>query len=213
MAESASFYPPEETAIVAEPSPAPSGEPLAYTGSVARAQSRLITHYRTPRNLAILAGFVREVQAAEDAAAGLYVSMRLPNAAGEALDFLGRIVGEKRLARGDDDYRQAIATRILVSRSKGRVEDLIAVARSLVPTATIQVAEYWPPALSFSFSTLGSVTFDTAFRMLRQAKAAGVRLEMTYGPGTLGSEDDTYLGGTMGSEDDTTLGFTMASTA
>jgi hypothetical protein len=212
VAESVSYLLPDPP-LAAPPAPPPAGEPVHDTAMVARAQGRLITHYRQPRNLALLAGFVDEVQEAEDSAAVLYVDLRLPDAAGEALDFLGRIVGEKRAGRVDDDYRGAIATRILVSRSKGRIEDLIAVAVSLVPTATVQVAEYWPPALSFSLSTLGAITFDTAFRMLRQAKAAGVRLELTYGAGTLGSDDDTYLGGIMGSDDDTTLGFEMASTA
>lgn len=188
------------------------GEITLFRGVVERAQGRLITHYRQPRNLAIMEGFVLPVQEAEESVWTLYWNMRLPNAVGISLDFLGRVVGEKRAGRVDDDYRVAIRTRILVNNSKGRIEDLIAIVESMLPNNTIGVAEYWPPALSFVVGDIGAVTPDTIFRMLSQAKAAGVRLELSYGAGTLGSDDDTYLGGIMGSEDDTTLGFSMGST-
>lgn len=202
------FTPP----VTAAPEPVVTGELVHNPNLVARSISRLIEYFRRgPRNQALMTGIVGQVQDLEDSAWSLYYGLRLDNATGVNLDVIGRRVGEPRLGRVDDDYRAAIRTRILVNLSKGRVEDLIAIVRSLLPNTAVQVAEYWPPALSFSVTSLGVVSFDTMNRMLLQAKAAGVRLEFTSGPGTIGSEDDSYLGGVIGSEDDTTLGFAMAS--
>lgn len=199
--------PPPLPAPVADPG----GELVHNPNLVERAFRRLISYFRKPRNRAFLTGVVGEVQELEDSAWSLYYNMRLDNAVGVNLDVIGRRVGEKRLGRADDDYRAAIRTRILVNNSDGRIEQLIAIVRSLLPNTSVQIAEYWPPALSFSVEDLGPVSFSTMYRMLRQAKAAGVRLEFTSGPGTIGSEDDSPLGGTIGSEDDSPLGFTMAS--
>lgn len=202
----------DDAPLTAPPEVQGTGELVHNPNLVARSISRLIEYFRRgPRNQAFLKGVVGQVQDLEDSAWSLYYGLRLDNATGVNLDVLGRRVGELRTGRVDDDYRAAIRTRILVNLSKGRVEDLIAIVKSLLPSTSVQVAEYWPPALSFSVTSLGSVTFDTMNRMLLQAKAAGVRLEFTSGAGTIGSEDDTYLGGTIGSEDDTTLGFEIAS--
>lgn len=189
------------------------GELVHFTQMALTAKNRLISYFRRgPRNRAFLDGVVSQVQDLEDSSQSLYLLTRLPYALGVNLDVLGRIVGELRAGRADEDYRAAIRTRILVNASDGKTEQLIAIVLSILPTTTVGIAEYSPPALSITVGDLGSVTPDTMYRMLFQAKAAGVRLELTYGVGTIGADDDTYLGGTMGSDDDTTLGFAMSST-
>ena len=177
------------------------GEVVRIDDMPLRARERLIAYFRKPRNFAFLDAIVDQVQELEVAASQLYNDTRLSTAVGVNLDVLGRVVGELRAGRADEDYRAAIRTRILVNRSNGRLEDLIAIVLSLLPAAVITVAEYQPPAVSFQVDSLGSVTFDTVYRLLAKAKPCGVRLEFTAGLGTIGSDDDT------------TLGFTMSSTA
>lgn len=193
--------------------PAGNGELIHNPNMVAFAFRRLIEYFRKSRNYAFLQAVVGEVQELEDSAWTLYYSTSVDRALGVNLDVLGRRVGELRSGRLDEDYRAAIRTRILVNNSDGKIEQLIAIVKSLLPEAAVGAAEYWPPALSFSVDDLGSVSFSTMYRMLFQAKAAGVRLEFTEGLPTIGSEDGTVVGGVIGSEDGTTVGFTISSTS
>lgn len=198
---------------VPAPAPPATGELIHDPNMVARSINRLISYFRRgPRNRAFLDATVGEFQILEDAAWTLYYETRLPNADGVNLDVIGRVVRELRAGRDDEDYRAALRTRILVNRSNGRIEDLIAIIESMVPGAAVTVAEYLPPTIVFNIDDLGDVTAETAYRMLFQAKAAGVRLEMAEGLPTIGSYDGTVVGGTIGSYDGTTLGFEIGTT-
>jgi hypothetical protein len=179
----------------------------------ALASSRLIHYFQTPRNKAMVEAVADEAQEVEVAVEQLYFDLTLANSTGVNLDVIGRRVGEKRAGRADADYRAAVRTAILVNTSDGTIEDLIQIVKSLIPTATVGANETYPAAFFLSPSTLGDVTFSTLYNMLVRAKPAGVRLELTYGLGTIGTEDGTtYVGGTIGSEDDTPLGFEISGT-
>ncbi len=207
---------PEQVVYTLPESPAPAlpaaaeGEYVHNEAMVAEAQALLIEFFRKPRWLDAVAAFATEVQEVEDAFWGTHTSFDVDTAVGDQLDILGRLVGELRDDRVDDDYRAAVRTRILVNSSDGKLEQLIAIVQSLLPAATVQAAEYYPASLSFAVSTLGSVTFNTVYGLLHKAKAAGVRLEFTHGAGTIGAEDDNPLGGTIGAEDDNPLGFSIS---
>lgn len=84
-----------------------------------------------PNLNAFLAALLRQVQKAEDALKALMLSRFIGFAVGVQLDALGRLVGEDRLGRLDDDvYRKAIRLRILVNGSSGRPEDIIKITRA-----------------------------------------------------------------------------------
>lgn len=163
-----------------------------------------------PRNQAITLTVMEQVQELEDAMWAMYEGFLLDNAVDDQLDILGAIVGERRQGRTNDDYRAAVRVRILVNRSDGHLEQLLAICRGLVPSATIYTQEQFPAGIRIKFSTMGTTTLRTALQMLRQAKAGGVRLFLSYGPSTVGAVDGDPLGGTVGAVDGNPLGFTIS---
>ena len=83
-----------------------------------------------PNLNAFLAALLRQVQKAEDALKAVIQERFLGFASGDNLDAIGRLVGEPRLGRLDDNvYRKAIRLRIYVNGSSGRPEDLMEVCR------------------------------------------------------------------------------------
>jgi hypothetical protein len=149
---------------------------------VARGVARLIERYRKPRTSALLGSWLAEVQEVEDALWQLLVERSLATAAGVQLDVLGRIVGQPRQGRDDETYQLWISAKNMVNRSSGRTTEMLAIARALVtPADGVALEEYFPAALLIRLS--GSFTLDLGYQiayMLRKAKAAGVRFQMTW---------------------------------
>jgi hypothetical protein len=90
-----------------------------------------------PNLNAILSALLTQVQKAESALTTTIVSRFLGHAQGVQLDAYGRLVGEARLGRSDDDFRKGIRLRIFVNGSNGRPEDLIYITRQLTGFQTI----------------------------------------------------------------------------
>lgn len=192
--------------------PAPADTEGTYVHNdamVEEAVGLLIEWFRKPRWVALLQSMVGEIQEAEDAVYAVLSALDLDTAVDDVLDKFGRLVGELRQGRSNDDYRAAVRVRILVNSSDGKLEQLIAIARGLVPTAVVSVQELYPAALRMYFSTLGTVSFRTVERLLHQAKPAGVRLNVASGVPTVGAVDGDPLGGTVGAVDGSPAGFTI----
>jgi len=151
-----------------------------YTDHVARGIERLIERYRLPRTSALLASWLTEVQAVEDAFYQLLTERSVATATGETLDILGRIVGQPRDGRDDATYRLWISARVMVSRSSGTTEQILAIANKLVGGAAVVLREYYPGSFIVN---LGGVDVHTGFeiaQLLVLAKAAGVRFLATW---------------------------------
>lgn len=180
---------------------------------VAEAISHLIEFFRNgPRNQALLTAIMDQVQEVEDANWAHKNAFDVDTAVGDQLDLLGKRVGERRDDRTDAAYRTAVRTRILVNRSNGRLEELIAIAIGISPGATVYVQELYPSTISMELDTFGSATLQQAYRLLKKAKTAGVRL-LLVGGGTsesIGAVDGTPVGGTIGAVDGTPAGFVIA---
>jgi hypothetical protein len=148
----------------------------------ARGVARLIDRYAKPRNKALLASWLGELQQAEDALWQLLVERSLASAEGDQLDVLGAIVGQPREGRDDESYRLWISARTMVLRSSGTTTEMLAIARTLIAeTDTVRLEEYFPAAFLMRFS--GSFTLTLGYQiayMLHQAKAAGVLFQATW---------------------------------
>lgn len=148
-----------------------------------RAHDRLIQYFQgKPRLRALLGSYADQAQELEAVFWYLYTKRGISNAAGVWLDVLGEIVGEPRQDRTDDGYRSAIRVRILVNRSDGKHAQLVTIAeRMLGDGADVQITESFPVALVVRvYSDMGAVLPTDLVRMLRQAKAGGVRLDLVY---------------------------------
>ena len=180
----------------------------------AEAISHLIQFFREgPRNQAVLAAIMAQVQELEDENWALHGAFDIDTAVGDQLDLLGKLVGEGRQDRLDAEYRTAVRVRILVNGSDGRMSQLIAIGEGISPTANILTRELYPAAMSMEFDTFGSATLRSAYRLLSAAKPAGVRLHLIQGLATpaLGSSDGSPAGGVLGSSDGSPAGFVLGS--
>lgn len=173
----------------------------------AEAISHLIQFFRDgPRNQAVLSAVMTQVQELEQALWDTFHAFNVDDAEGDQLDLLGGLVGEGRSDRIDDNYRVAIRVRILVNRSDGRTEDLIAICRGIDPTATITFSDPGTMAIYISMSSLGGLTLSEAYALLRAAKTAGVRLHLSEAVSIWGSSTGTPAGDVWGSSTGTPAG-------
>jgi hypothetical protein len=129
---------------------------------------------------AILASWADQCQDIEDMLVDVLVLMALPDATGVQLDILGRIVGEPRLGRTDDEYRIAIGARVRGNRSNGTVEDIIAVLVASDDRGYL-VQEF--ERASFQVFADDAMTADAAGvvnNVLQSIKGAGIRADFIY---------------------------------
>lgn len=179
MSGEAIFTLPADETVVNLPEPEVVEGVYVYNGEHAQqAVDHLIQWFRRPRNSEYLRVVCGQGQAIEDVLWQLNTAFDVDNALGDQLNLLGKIVGELRGGRDDEDFRAAVRTRILVNSSNGRIEDLIAIILSLTPDATsIRITELWPAKLRIEvYDDFAGASPPTVARLLRQAKPAGVGL-------------------------------------
>lgn len=138
----------------------------------------LIHDLRRPKLQALAASYLGEVQALEDAVHDLYVRSMIRDAFGQALDRLGALVTQPRENRTDDVYRTWILARALVLRSSGRLPELLAIARMVVPDSVrVVIDEEYPAALTLTLEGVVEAELGSAVAaLLQKAKARGVRM-------------------------------------
>lgn len=168
-----------------------------------------------PRIEELIRSFLSEVQELENQAFAVAAYRLLPYAYSGHLNTLGTIVGEPRNGRTDDEYRRAINVRILVNDSNGQAETLIAVVAlyEQIETlgGTVVITEYQPAAMVVELLGKASADPVAVGLLLRQAKAAGVRLSFVYLPS--GDTDTSFTlsdASSPTSDPDTGLGDTVS---
>jgi hypothetical protein len=159
--------------------------PVLYRlDEVERGQALLTDRYQKPLIRALLASWLAEVQEVEIALVNVgYTGLITP------LDRLGRIVGEAREGRADDLYSTWILGRIMVNRSSGKPEQLIALAVVLGGLIGIRVRyeELYPAAAIIHYDDPSDPSTGVQIAKLMQlAKPAGVRLLVEWFSGTAG---------------------------
>jgi glycine/D-amino acid oxidase-like deaminating enzyme len=156
------------------------------TSHVADGLDTLVYDLRKPKLQALASSYLLEVQQLEDAFWDLYLRSMIANGFGAALDQLGALVTQPRENRSDDVYRVWILARALVLRSSGRPPELARIARMILPQSVrVVVVEEYPAAFTLRLEGVLDASIGRALAALLQlAKANGVRLLVTYQPGT-----------------------------
>jgi hypothetical protein len=109
---------------------------------------------------------------------------------GVQLDVIGRIVGEPRQGRSDEEYRPFLRARILVNRSSGLTEQIITIVSVVLgDDAAIELREEFPAAFTMVANNAIAVSPSAVISLLREAKAAAVRVLLEY---TLVDDDETF---------------------
>lgn len=154
---------------------------LAYLGSICdQSFALLISQYQdSPLVKAWICSYLHALEGTDDAAVDVWARvLDLDTAEGVALDIIGRIVREARGGRGDYLYRNALRVRVLVNKSQGRIEDLIAIAALFegVPVGAVRLSEVQPARIEVRITGTPVNPPAEVDKRLRLAKSAGVAL-------------------------------------
>lgn len=126
------------------------------------------------RDMEALQGLTRlwaeRLESIEDATYSTLTTRWLDDAAGVQLDELGAIVGEPRLARNDDDYRDAIGVRVSINQSGGEPERIIEFLTRIAGADQVIYTEIWPAKIEVYVR--GDVTQSNATRTRALVPAA-----------------------------------------
>lgn len=153
------------------------------TAHVARGIRRLIEQWNDKRVVVALTRiFLTEVQALEDAIAGVYNGRLLINAVGIQLDVIGKYVGESRKGRNDAIYLLWLKARIAANRSYGRAEDLIKIIKLLTNKTFYFFDLGFPCAflLQFDDFVADAETVKNVGLIIASARAAGVNGQVIF---------------------------------
>lgn len=157
-------------------------DPIKSTDHIERGPLRFLEQFKEKAKLqALLVSYLRQIQLLEDCVWEVIFARTIEDAQGLTLDFIGAIVGRKRLALTDDDYRIAIRAQIRINRSSGTPEDIIAVTDLSIPaSASFTYSEHYPAAITIDVLNTVAFTIKVLVDNLRAAKAGGVRLNLVY---------------------------------
>lgn len=157
-------------------------DPAVLTTHVADAVARLPEHAAAEAD--VISIFAARAQLLETLLHDLLQQFDIEQATGIRLDYWGRLVGEKREGLVDAQYRRAIAARLLARRSKGQAEDLIQITKLCTNALRVRLYEARLPLVRIEYvvqSALPSVWRTKLLRLLRDAKAQGVPLQVVEG--------------------------------
>lgn len=142
-----------------------------------RAVDRLPAHQRTRQSIEkMIRAITAPVQEVEDALFSLLLIASVDSASGDALDKLGRIVGQPRNGLWDADYRVWIRARQRVNRSSGTIPELLAVLRSIFPPeVTVSVSPEFPAGLRIRARGVELRNPDAVAALIKEACAGGIQ--------------------------------------
>lgn len=150
---------------------------------VAAALARLCEQFKNKTNIAsLVTALVGPAQTIESALWQLLTQRRVSTAIGSQLDALGKLVGQLRNGASDSDYTRYISARIRTNISRGRIEDLIAIAKSVLNDSADLITVDTKGIGATVVRVTGDGTTDAIaailISFLRDAQAAGVKLTL-----------------------------------
>lgn len=148
------------------------------------AVAQLIEQFKKkPRIDAFIRVLGKYVQQLEDTFWDIYWTRFLETTYGPHLDVLGRIVGEERnaITTEDDDFRIIIKAKIRVLLSRGTGDDLIRISLLMLGVTPFEYSEHYPGQVQIDILDAPSRPSlpSLLLTMLRRAKAAGVRIDVS----------------------------------
>lgn len=128
----------------------------------------------------LLTAIINQLQEVETAAHDVLTETTLDNAADDALDQVGKVVGQDRLGLSDAVFRAYCRARIIANQSKTTWEELISICELVInnPSTTIlgAYANYKTFRVFLGGDVLDYQTEQVLIDLLNIAKAAGERV-------------------------------------
>ena len=137
-----------------------------------RALKRLVEQDRSAENFRkIVETAAERYQGLEEVGYALLTERNIFDAVGSQLNGIGEIVGEPRLGRTDETYREAINVRITINQSGGEPERIIEFFRRIAGADQVLYQEVYPAKIELFVG--GDVSLEQAQRV-RDIVPAGV---------------------------------------
>jgi hypothetical protein len=156
--------------------------PVAKTTVIADTIANLYGQFQNaPVMTGIVASYAVQAQELETLFVNLIILRALPNAENAQLDVLGKIVGEERQGRTDDEYRIGIGARIKGNKANGSIEDIIAVLLAADSNLELDIRD--PGYASLVVRLVDDTTAMAAEEVdaiLQRIKGGGVRADLIY---------------------------------
>ena len=128
----------------------------------------------------VLASYGVQMQEVENVLVDVLVLSMIPNATGEQLDVLGRIVGELRRGRSDTEYTIAISARITINKTNATIEDLIFVLLAAIDR-DYEINNLGGAALLIrAVDALSTLEATALKQVIDDARGGGVRADLIY---------------------------------
>lgn len=164
--------------------------PVKIENHVEVAQDYLLSQFRhKPNILKILEVYINQVQEIELEYFSLLDSLGIESAVDFGLDLIGKEVGELRQARNDDDYRDAILTRIFINNSSGTPEEVIASTLQITKADTVKYSEQYPAGVVLEI--LGAEYVSKAPTIRKTIPAA---VDLIFQKNIVMDDTQTYVG-------------------
>lgn len=141
-----------------------------------KGDSRLIERFKKDVYRAFLRALTEECQEAENMLWQILVSRYVDEAFGKSLDYIGNRVGEPRQSQNDADYRVRIKARVLINRSRGGPEDILAIVRALGGSGRIRNTGNASLRVDLVEQPVNGATRRQIASLLGEAVSGGVRL-------------------------------------
>lgn len=167
--------------------------PVKINDHVANSQDLLLQQFRDKLNILKLSEvYLEQMQGLEDEWFSLLDSLGIDSATLFALDLIGKEVGEDRQGRNDEDYRDAIKTRIFINNSSGTPEDVIAATLQITKADTVNYSEQYPAGVVLEI--LGAEYVSKAPTIKKTLPAA---VDLIFGNNLAIDTATSYLGAAL----------------
>lgn len=138
-----------------------------------------LSQFKEAPNFSKLFGiYEKELSELQDVLFEILESKNLDTATGYALDLIGKIVGERREGKSDDEYRKALRLRISINTSDGTPNIIIGITSEYAGGSDTSIVEHEPA--SFFIHIDGKENVDwTLESLVNEIRAAAVKSTVT----------------------------------
>jgi hypothetical protein len=144
------------------------------TNHETQAKELLLYQWQNSDNIkSLLDVYGKQANSLEDVFFQILDSLDLDIAQGISLDLIGKEVGEDRQSRSDEDYREAIKTRLFLNVTSGTPEDVIRTVKQITGATRVNYYEQYPAQIVLE---IFDVEYLSKTPIIKRVTPAGVDL-------------------------------------
>lgn len=137
---------------------------------------KILYRFKEYKNITdLMYSLLTEVSLLEQTFSDLYNERNLQTAIGKQLDQIGKLIGEERQGKDDDEYRKYLYIRTLVNKSSGTTPEIEEVINRTEDATFIQVFNHYPASIYIYIKT-PKIPDPSLIDLIKNMIPAGVSL-------------------------------------